>query len=95
MSAAGRTSRSNTWTAFRRTNTAAPERLSLREKLALFLNILRAVAFAHARLIVHRDLKPNNILIAADCDVRLLDFGIARLLQPDTGARATSQPTTR
>ena len=64
------------------------ERLDLREKLALFLNILRAVAFAHARLIVHRDLKPNNILIAADCDVRLLDFGIARLLQPDTRARA-------
>ena len=63
-------------------------RLTLREKLALFLNILRAVAFAHARLIVHRDLKPNNILVAADCDVRLLDFGIARLLQPDTGARA-------
>ena len=63
-------------------------RLTLHEKLALFLNILRAVAFAHARLIVHRDLKPNNILVAADCDVRLLDFGIARLLQPDTGMRA-------
>jgi serine/threonine protein kinase len=63
------------------------ERLSLHEKLPLFLNILRAVAFAHARLIVHRDLKPNNILIAAGCDVRLLDFGIARLLQPDTSLR--------
>jgi len=63
------------------------EKLGLRDKLALFLNILRAVAFAHARLIVHRDLKPNNILIAEGSDVRLLDFGIARLLQPDTNAR--------
>jgi len=63
------------------------QRLNLRDKLALFLNILRAVAFAHARLIVHRDLKPNNILIAEGSDVRLLDFGIARLLQPDTNVR--------
>jgi serine/threonine-protein kinase len=63
------------------------ERLVLRDKLSLFLNILRAVAFAHARLIVHRDLKPNNILIAEGSDVRLLDFGIARLLQPDTNPR--------
>jgi serine/threonine-protein kinase len=63
------------------------ERLGLREQLALFLDILRAVAFAHARLIVHRDLKPNNILIADGANVRLLDFGIARLLQPDTGPR--------
>ena len=62
-------------------------RLNLREKLALFLDILRAVAFAHARLIVHRDLKPNNILIAGDRQVRLLDFGIARLLQPDANLR--------
>jgi serine/threonine-protein kinase len=62
------------------------EGLSLRHKLELFLNILRAVAFAHARLIVHRDLKPNNILIAAGADVRLLDFGIATLLQPEGAA---------
>jgi serine/threonine-protein kinase len=64
------------------------EKLGVEDKLALFLNILRAVAFAHARLIVHRDLKPNNILISPGNQVRLLDFGIARLLQPDAPARA-------
>ncbi len=63
------------------------ERLTLRQKLAMFVNILRAVSFAHARLIVHRDLKPNNILIGKDCGVCLLDFGIARLLLPDTTPR--------
>ncbi|HYJ39950.1 MAG TPA: protein kinase [Steroidobacteraceae bacterium] len=62
-------------------------RFTPHDKLVLFLNILRAVAFAHARLIVHRDLKPNNILIAGGGEVRLLDFGIARLLQPDTSLR--------
>jgi tetratricopeptide (TPR) repeat protein len=63
-------------------------RLNLRQKLQLFLNILRAVAFAHARLIVHRDLKPNNILVAENGAICLLDFGIARLLQPDAAPRA-------
>jgi tetratricopeptide (TPR) repeat protein len=62
--------------------------LDICAKLELFLEILRAVAFAHARLIVHRDLKPNNILIANDSGVRLLDFGIARLLQPDSPGSA-------
>jgi serine/threonine-protein kinase len=64
------------------------EKLGLRDKLGLFVNMLRAVAFAHARLIVHRDLKPSNILIREDGGVLLLDFGIARLLQPETALRA-------
>jgi len=63
-------------------------KLPLREKLQLFLKILHAVSFAHGRLIVHRDLKPNNILIGADGNVCLLDFGIARLLQPEGAPRA-------
>jgi serine/threonine-protein kinase len=64
------------------------EGMSASRKLRLFVNILSAVAFAHARLIVHRDLKPNNILIGENCHVCLLDFGIARLLQPDSAAVA-------
>ncbi len=62
-------------------------RLGLEDKLQLFLKILRAVSFAHARLIVHRDLKPNNILVASNGNVCLLDFGIARLLLPEGAAR--------
>lgn len=66
---------------------ARVERMTARRKLRLFLDVLKPVAFAHARLIVHRDLKPNNILIGENCAVCLLDFGIARLLQPDSNAR--------
>jgi serine/threonine-protein kinase len=56
-------------------------KLGLRERLQLFLQVTRAVAHAHARLVVHRDLKPSNILVGADGQVRLLDFGIAKLLE--------------
>jgi serine/threonine protein kinase/Tfp pilus assembly protein PilF len=54
--------------------------LSLKQRLSLFLDVLHAVEYAHVRSIVHRDLKPSNILVTKEGQVRLLDFGIAKLL---------------
>ena len=54
--------------------------LSLNARLKLFNKVCDAVAFAHRNLIVHRDLKPSNILVTADGEPKLLDFGISKLL---------------
>jgi serine/threonine-protein kinase len=54
--------------------------LDLRARLSLFLQVASAVGYAHGKLIVHRDLKPTNILVTGDGEVKLLDFGIAKLL---------------
>ena len=64
-------------------------RLDLRARLELFLELCEAVSYAHARLVVHRDLKPGNVLVDASGRPRLLDFGIARLLEPGPGDLAT------
>ena len=72
-------------------------RLSVPERLALFMDVLEAVRYAHHNLVVHRDLKPSNILVAPPTEeggrpeVKLLDFGIAKLLDTDA---ATTIPLT-
>ena len=69
-------------------------RLGLRERLELFRSVCAAVQHAHRNLVVHRDIKPGNILVDASGEPRLLDFGIAKLIDPEdepgmAGATAT------
>ncbi|HVP50633.1 MAG TPA: serine/threonine-protein kinase [Terriglobales bacterium] len=65
-------------------------RLDVEARVRLFLDVLAAVAHAHANLIVHRDLKPSNVLVRNDGQVKLLDFGIAKLLEEGADAAAAT-----
>lgn len=69
---------------------AAQAGLSTAQRLRLFLQVLDAVAYAHSRLVIHRDLKPANILVDESGQVKLLDFGIAKLVQADGAVDATA-----
>ena len=69
--------------------------LSLRQRLRLLVDVVDAVAYAHAQLVVHRDIKPANVMVNTNGEVKLLDFGIAKLLESEAALTQSTPLTPR